>query len=124
MIHIILFAQLVACFILAKILWLAKRIYKIEINIHNLPIIVITANLLLLAALVSATHLLWYLPTGILLAIICWFICSYKNSHIVPMSISNKIKVLSMATFFWPQLLCALAFVAINHEKIYENTES
>lgn len=97
--------------------------FKIEVNIHNLPIIIMGFMAMLAAAGLSLVSLWFYIPTGIIVGILMWWINSMPLNDLGEVPTINKLKTSLLSIFFWPQLLFVIACMFFSIKKIYEKSE-
>lgn len=119
----VLVLQFLGIAFLLQLIYTFCKIFKISINIHNLPILLIGFLIMLGAISLSLVNWLWYLPTGAILSAICWYLNSVEvpSGSIVPLF--SKVRTSLIALFFWPQALYILVFIFLNFNKIYEKPE-
>jgi hypothetical protein len=106
--------QVIAAFILGISLLAFKFKAKLPITLYNLPTIIITIMCLLFTMWLSAKHIMLFIPTGIVMAIIIWFINSAPIPGEPPVSIFKKIVSAMLVTLFWNHTIVLLMFVYMN----------
>jgi hypothetical protein len=99
------------------------KMFKISINIHNLPVLLIGFMIMLGAISLSIFNLLWYVPTGMILSAACWYLNSIDLAGSGPVPLHSRIRTSVLALIFWPQTLFVLGFILLNFDKIYEKSE-
>lgn len=118
-----LLIQLLGTALAIQIVYTLCRMFHISINIHNLPVLIIGLMIMLGAISLSYFNLLWYVPTGMLLSALCWYLNSVDMPDANPVALHNKIRTSVLALVFWPQTLFILGFILMNFDKIYEKSE-
>lgn len=113
---IMLFASLyvLATIILGIFTYGSARKLNMEINIHNLPLILIYGLMLFVLLLILVNHTLSYLIMGLIVGFVVSLLLWYGKNYIPDIDIKSKniLFAFIMCLFFWAQILLLLIFLA------------
>lgn len=107
--------QLASVALLLKIILWAKKNYDLKINIHNLPIIIMCAMVLIAGSLLAADKILIYFCFGAFLGVLVWF--SHLNGE-DERPLFYKLFASILAFLIWPEIIVAIIFIGSNYKKI------
>lgn len=83
--------------------------YKISINIHTIPIILLSVLMVTVLEYLCITQFKACLPCGLFFGSIL-FLLQSSSIAVKPFSLSSKISLFLLMTFFWPELCAFLIF--------------
>ena len=119
---IFIILQCIASLLLAIIIRYISRVCKIQLSIHNIPIIIFWIFGLSIIMWLSATHISLFLMAGFLMSILLW--TSQDSSGLIfGDHVFRRICLSALGFIIWPQLLTVMIFYAFHHEKIDENSK-
>lgn len=116
--------QIIASSILVNIVWWTARKFKININIHNIPIIIFYGLFLLGGMYLSLNKFPLYVTIGTLLGIITMISISLLNDEQ-----ENKIGMIKqlltsfIVSLIWHQVVIFMVFFVLNQNKINLDSE-
>ena len=116
--------QIIASSILVNIVWWTARKFKININIHNIPIIIFYGLFLLGGMYLSLNKFPLYVAIGTLLGIITMISISLLNDEQ-----ENKIGMIKqlltsfIVSLIWHQVVIFMVFFVLNQNKINLDSE-
>lgn len=112
MIILLLILHSVAVLILSIWSLYNSKILKLPINIHNIPVILLTGLGLFVAIWLAINRLHIFLAIGIFIGVLVFLIYSFPVPGINGPSFSQKIGLFFLYSIFWPEMiaLCWLVF--------------
>lgn len=115
----LLFFQIIVNIILFKLLWWCYKKFELEINLYNLPIIIMCMMVVIGGAyLVLTKNMLLYLPTGALLGMFIWTLNSIEAKDHPRLPLLRKLMISIAVSIVWPQIMVFMIFYGTNYDKI------
>lgn len=113
--------QIIANILLIWVLVVSAKKYKLNINIHNLPIVILFSLFAMLLNYLAIFSTVNYLLIGFLLSSINLIVNSVELVDKPNMTASEKL-ILSLITLvWWAQLIILIIFYMFNYKSITEH---
>jgi len=90
----------------------------LKITFYNLPSIIMMLIALLAGSYLCVAHFLWYLPFGMIMAVISWIVNTYVPVGEQQPNIYRKLSSVFAALLFWHQLIAILIIIFSNKDKV------
>ncbi len=110
--------QVIAALFLLLSVWHTNLQSNIKVNIYNLPTVLLSIVLMAAATYIEYLHILWFLPTGVLLAIIVWVLFSVEVPGAENISTTHKIIASLLSILLWNHVMIYLFYYFSNSKQI------
>lgn len=118
----IIILQLIINLLFLNILYATAKLYKLKVNIHNLPLVIMLLLLMVLGSYGFVTKLFAFIIIGIMFATIFLITEEFTiNEKTKSISTIKKILISICVTFTWVQIIGLTIFYSYNNEKIKIN---
>lgn len=111
--------QIIASAILVNLVWWTARKFKLEVTIHNAPIIIFYALFLLGGMILSISKFALYIPMGFIMGILIMiFLASLNEEKEDKLSTWQMVIISFIISLVWHQALIFIIFFVLNQDKI------
>lgn len=113
--------QIIQNLLLAWVLIYSYFKYKLKINIHNLPIVLLCAMGLLILNYFSIKNTLPYILVGLIFNTLVLMFSTFDGAENIKISLPEKIIINVATSLAWPQVIILTVFYFINYKTIVKH---
>lgn len=112
----IILQSIISALLLKGVLWAYKK-YELQVNIHNLPIIIFGIMAIMGGVYLSCNHIMTYMIMGTMFSIFIWILHALTEED-------DKAKLLSrfvislISGLVWHQVIVFMVFFYLNYDKL------
>jgi hypothetical protein len=116
-----LFIQIISNTILFLTVYSMAKVFKIKLNIHNLPIVLIFSMLLILGNYYAVNYTYNYMLIGVFFSSVFWILSYLNKSTENSLTINKSIMAGVLLCISWIQFFTLLVFFMFNFKKFNLN---
>ena len=113
----LLILQLLASLILLGTVLSTKKQFNVKLNTFNVPLALIISLGVLAGTYLCFTHFWWFIPTGLFLGVLVWFLNSMDIPGETSQPLLKKIVTVAIAILFWNHFMALMLLYIFNKER-------